>query len=67
MDHIILYTIDCPKCHILQSKLQDKKLSYVECSNTETMKELGITTVPVLSVNGELLEFKAAVDWVNQQ
>lgn len=64
---IILYTTHCPKCSILQAKLDDKNISYVECTNPNTMMELGITTVPVLSVDDQLLEFKAAVDWVNQQ
>lgn len=67
MDNIILYTTHCPKCNILKAKLDEKNVSYTEIDNIEHMKELGITTVPVMSVNGSFLEFKAAVDWVNQQ
>ena len=67
MDNIILYTTHCPKCNILKAKLDEKNISYIEYDNVEFMKDMGITTVPVLNVNNKLLEFKSAVDWVNQQ
>lgn len=62
---IILYSTGCPKCNVLKSKLNDKRIAYVENSSVETMTELGIAQVPVLSVDGVLLDFKKAVDWVN--
>lgn len=67
MDNIILYTTHCPKCNILKAKLDEKNISYTEYDNVEFMKDMGITTVPVLNINNKLLEFKSAVDWVNQQ
>ena len=67
MDNIILYTTHCPKCNILKAKLDEKNISYTEIDNIGRMKELGITSVPVMSINGSFFEFKAAVDWVNQQ
>lgn len=67
MDNIILYTTHCPKCNILKAKLDEKNIPYTEYDNVEFMKDMGITTVPVLNVNNKLLEFKSAVDWVNQQ
>ena len=67
MDNIILYTTHCPKCNILKAKLDEKNISYTEYDNIDFMKDMGITTVPVLNVNNKLLEFKSAVDWVNQQ
>lgn len=62
---IILYSTGCPKCNVLKNKLNDKRIAYVENCSVETMTELGITQVPVLSVDGVLLDFKKAVDWVN--
>lgn len=67
MQSIILYTTQCPKCNILKLKLDEKGIIYHEVEDVEIMKDLGISAVPVLSVNGVLKEFKAAVDWVNQQ
>lgn len=64
---IILYTTHCPKCNILMTKLNDKQISYTVCEDVEAMVALGFDTVPVLEVEGEYMEFKAAVDWVNKQ
>ena len=63
---IILYSTGCPKCKVLKSKLMDKNIEFVEKTSVEEMTGLGITQVPVLMVNGELLEFKRAIDWVNR-
>ena len=63
---IILYSTGCPKCKVLKSKLMDKDIEFVENNSVEEMTGLGITQVPVLAVNGVLLEFKRAIDWVNR-
>lgn len=63
--NIILYTIDCPKCIILDEKLNKKGIQYSVSKDKEEMKKLGITKCPVLSINGELLDFEQAVVWVN--
>lgn len=63
---IVLYGNHCPRCQVLEAKLQQKKVSYNTCENIETMENLGIMSVPVLSINGNLLAYKAAIDWVNQ-
>lgn len=63
---IVLYSIGCPKCNVLEKKLSAKGIEYSVCSNTDDMKTLGITDVPVLSVGGQLMEFKEAVIWVNE-
>jgi hypothetical protein len=50
---------------VLKSKLVDKNIEFVENNSVETMTGLGITQVPVLSVDGTLFDFKQAVTWVN--
>ena len=62
---LILYTTHCPKCSVLEKKLSKKNLEYTENTSIEEMKALGISTVPVLSVNGELLPFEKANQWIN--
>lgn len=62
---ITLYTTDCPKCNVLKSKLQNKNIEFTENNAVDEMLALGITQAPVLSVDGELLDFKSAVIWVN--
>jgi len=66
MSEIILYSTGCPKCEVLKKKLTDKQISYKENSDTDTMIELGIDQVPVLSVNGVLLTFSEAIKWINK-
>lgn len=63
---IIMYTTHCPQCNILAKKLQQKKISYTEVEDIETMAKLGISAVPALSIDGATpLNFKEAVNWIN--
>lgn len=65
-DNIILYSTNCPKCKILKEKLNDKHITYTIHDSVQEMLDLGITNVPVLSIDGNLLDFSAAVRWVKQ-
>lgn len=65
MDKIILYSNNCPRCKILKKKLDDNKINYEIIDNVDTMIEKGLSTVPVLEINGRMLDFKEAVEWVN--
>ena len=67
LTNIILYSTGCPRCDVLKDKLDAKSISYSVNNSVEEMTELGISEVPILSVNGQLLKFKDAVDWVNNQ
>lgn len=62
---MLLYTTHCPKCHVLSSKLDNAAMSYDVCDDVEVMRQKGITSVPMLEVDGELLTFKEAEDWIN--
>ena len=66
MNKVILYTTHCPKCRILEKKLQDKKVEYDTVEDIEEMKKIGISTVPVLSVSDKgNLQYLDAVKFVN--
>lgn len=67
MSEIILYSTGCPKCTVLKKKLAAKNIDYVENSSVDDMHELGITYVPVLCVNGQLLNFADANKWINDR
>ena len=62
---VILYSTGCPKCNILISKLQKNKISYKTVTDKDEMIKIGITEVPILKVNGKLLRFSEANDWIN--
>lgn len=63
---VILYSTGCPKCEVLKKKLEQKEVNYETVCSVEEMTVLGITTVPVLGVDDNLLEFGQAVEWVNK-
>lgn len=67
MEKIVLYSTGCPRCTVLKSKLNSKHIAFDEVNDVDQMEQIGISTVPWLSVNGELLEFADAVRWVNMQ
>ena len=62
---IKLYTIDCPKCKVLETKLASKNIDFEIVKDVSIMKDLGITTTPVLEVDGKLLDFIDAINYVN--
>lgn len=61
----ILYSTGCPKCAILKRKLEERGISYTESNDIEQMEALGIQSVPVLSISGEMLDFSKAIHWIN--
>jgi len=65
LEQIILYkTPTCPKCKVLKKKLEDKGVEFTENEDIDEMLSMGIMNAPTLSVNGELLDFMSALDWV---
>lgn len=62
---VMLYSTGCPRCKVLKKKLDGAGVAYSECHDIDVMEEMGIESVPVLSVNGELLDFSSANAWLN--
>lgn len=62
---VILYTTHCPKCKVLEKKLMTKNITYTEITNTDVMLEMGFDATPMLEVDGQIMDFKAASDWIN--
>lgn len=64
---VILYSTYCPKCKILEKKLNDAKIEYTICDNKELMIQKGFDFMPVLEVDGQVMNFGEAVKWANNQ
>lgn len=66
---IILYTINCPSCLILEKKLQSKNIEFLKVSDEETIKAKGFgdSSFPILEVGGVTMNYKTAIQWVNNQ
>lgn len=64
---ITLYTIDCPKCKILEKKLEQANIEYEVCKDRDVIASKGFDLMPVLDVGGQVMNFGEAVKWVNNQ
>ena len=64
---ITLYSTYCPKCKILEKKLDNAKIEYTICDNKELMVQKGFDFMPVLDVDGQVMNFGEAVKWVNER
>lgn len=68
---ITLFTTHCPRCKVLEAKLNQKNIAYNEVTDMVEMEKLGIMSVPTLCIDDDneykLLNFKQAIDWVGGQ
>ena len=65
--NVILYSTNCPRCNVLEKKLSDAKVDFNVTNDIKKIIEKGFRTAPVLEVDGEFLDFKNAIEWVNKQ
>lgn len=64
---VTLYTTHCPKCKVLEKKLNSKNINYNEVTDTNIMISKGFTSTPMLEVDGTIMDFSEANKWVNEQ
>lgn len=64
-----LYSTHCPKCIMLENKLKQKKIDYTLITDfdLDEIKAKGFSSMPLLEVGGEIMEFEKALPWVNKQ
>ena len=62
---IILYSTGCPKWEILKKKMGEKNISYTEINDIDIMNEKNITFVPMLEIEGKLLNYRESVSFIN--
>lgn len=65
--NVVLYTVGCSKCKVLSMKLDNKKIPYEVCTDIEIMKSMGFIQAPMLEVDGKIMNFTEAIEWVNNQ
>ena len=64
---ITLYSTHCPKCLVLEEKLEDKNIDYELVTDVDEMVKKGFQSAPVLEVDGKLMDFSEANKWVNER
>jgi glutaredoxin len=64
---VTLYSTGCPKCKILTQKLNDKNVKYDVVNDVDIMLSKGFETVPMLEVDGNVMDFMSANKWINER
>lgn len=62
---ITLYSTHCPRCCIIEKKLKSNGIEFELCDDEDAMLEKGFKEVPKLEVDGVLMDFKEANEWIN--
>lgn len=63
----ILYSTNCPKCQVLEKKLTSSGVDFEVCSDTDLMQKKGFQSMPMLEVDGVIMDFMSAVNWANKK
>lgn len=65
---INLYTIDCPKCIVLEKKLDEAGIEYNKITDMniilEVSKKCGFKSAPILEVDDKYYKFNDAVEYI---
>lgn len=64
---IVMYSTHCPKCNVLEQKLNSKNISYGVIDDINIMIDKGFDFLPILEVDGKIMEFNEAVKWINER
>lgn len=64
---IILYTSHCPKCKVLRTKLDNAGITYDVFDDVDKMIEMGMTTVPILCVDGWNMTYSESIKWIKER
>ena len=62
---VMLYSTGCPKCKVLEKKMEQKSIPFRIEDDVDLMIDKGFTSLPVLEVDGEEMDFISAVKWVD--
>lgn len=64
---VIFYSTHCPKCKVIEMMLKKKNIEYKEDDDVQHMLDLGLQSAPALGVDGEIMDFSKAVEWIKGQ
>lgn len=64
---VTFYSTHCPKCKVLEIKLNQAKIPYLVNDDVEEMKSLGIKAAPALKIDDQVLDFSSAIKWISNR
>ena len=63
-----LFTTHCPKCRMLEKKMQQMGIEYTESENLDELVRAGYSSAPMIKTDdGKYLNFKEAWNWVSKK
>ena len=65
--NIVLYSTHCPNCIVLEKKLKQKNIEFLEVNDIKIMEEKGFMSAPMLEVDGTVMSYRTAIQWINNQ
>ena len=63
----IFTTSHCPRCQLLKMKLDQLNIPYEVFDDEYKMLDMGIQSVPMMSVDGKLMDFADALKYLNER
>lgn len=57
----------CPKCKVLKTKMERKGIIFEETTDLEPLAAAGVASLPQLEIDGILMGFSEANNWVDAQ
>lgn len=63
---VTLYSNDCPNCLALKTELDNAKVEYAICSDIDTMINMGLNELPVLEINGRIMNNNESIEWIKK-
>lgn len=67
MMKVVMYSTHCPKCKVLAMKLAQKGIEFEEIDNLDEMRRIGLKSAPALCIEGNILGFNEAIEWLKRQ
>ena len=65
---ITLYSTGCPNCNTLKNKLKNIGIDYtLKMVTNDEMIDKGFKSSPVLDIDGNVMDFSKAVQWIAKQ
>lgn len=64
---LTLFSTECPKCRVLEHKLNQNKIAYEKSSDIQEVIDNGFMSAPVLKLGDDYMDFVTAINWLNEQ
>jgi len=63
---VTFYSNNCPRCKILQQKLDEKGVIYEKVSDMNILIQKGFKSVPMLEVDEKIMTYVEAINWIKE-